>query len=48
MRFAILLALAATLYGQPRRHVLRPHPAATDPTQLTAAEGDTVANEVPQ
>jgi uncharacterized protein GlcG (DUF336 family) len=44
MRLALLLALAAAVNAQPRRHLLRPQPAATDATQLTAAEVDTVVS----
>lgn len=42
MRLAVFLALATALIAQPRRHILRPQPAVTDPTQLTAVEVDTL------
>jgi uncharacterized protein GlcG (DUF336 family) len=47
MRLVLLLALslAALASAQPRRHILRPQPAATDATQLTAAEVDTVVTD---
>ena len=34
MRLLLLLSLASLVSAQPRRHILRPQPAAADPTQL--------------
>jgi uncharacterized protein GlcG (DUF336 family) len=42
MRTVLLLALAVAASAQPRRHIQRPQPQATDANQLTAAEVDTV------
>ena len=48
MRLALLLAVAATLTAQPRRHLPRPQPAAVDPTQLTTAEVDALVQSAAQ